>query len=117
MRPAALFLVLALPAAAQQRASDTPFIGTGLSDTLSGQTIEFYDNSLATYRADGSYEYRYEAGGPVWAGEWTADESEVCVIFDNGFSRCDTFVQANERLVLIIENGDRYPVRAGTPTE
>jgi len=119
MRLAALLLLLALPAAAQTglRDTDTRFTGTGLADALSGNTARFFDGSLATYNADSSYEYRYAPGDPVWRGTWEAAGSEVCVAFDNGTSRCDTFVRAGGRLVLVIARGDRFPVRALTPTE
>ena len=121
MRLAALLLLLllALPAAAQTglRATDTRFTGTGLADALSGNTVEFFDGSLATYRADARYEYRYAPGDPVWRGTWEADASEVCVAFDNGTSRCDTFVRAGGRLVLVIARGDRFPVRTLTPED
>jgi len=114
-----LLLLLALPAAAQTglRATDTRFTGTGLADALSGNTVEFFDGSLATYRADARYEYRYAPGDPVWRGTWEATASEVCVAFDNGRSRCDTFVRADDRLVLVIERGDRFPVRTLSPED
>ncbi|MEL6169596.1 MAG: hypothetical protein AAFR35_12965 [Pseudomonadota bacterium] len=114
----ATLLAAALPAAAQQRATDETFTAVALADALSGQTAEFFDTSLASYAADGSYAYRYRPEEPPFIGTWEATEdSQVCVVFNNGFSRCDTIVQAGERLTMIVENGDRYPIRTLTPIE
>ena len=111
----ALFLALfALPATAQQRASDTAFTAEDLAETLSGQRVEFFDASAARYYADGTYEYRYSPDDPVWRGTWETAGTEVCVTFDNGFSRCDAYVLDGERLVMIIEDGTRFPVRGVT---
>ena len=118
MRLAALaFIALTLPATAQ-RAGDEVFTETGLADALSGQVMEFFDDSTATYRADGSYAYRYTADGDDWTGRWsTNDASQVCVDFDNGSSRCDTIVRDGERFVMIIDTGERFPARDLTPVE
>ncbi len=106
----------ALPAHAQQRAGDVTFSQEDLADTLSGQAMQFFDDSTSTFRADATYAYRYTADGDDWTGRWTTnDASQVCVDFDNGSARCDTIVRAGERLVMIIENGDRFPVKALIP--
>ena len=95
------------------RDSDTLLDQTELTTLLSGQVMEFYDNSLATYLADGRYEYRYAPGQPPFLGTYeVADGSSVCITFDNGFERCDLIVDDGSKYVMIIANGDRYPVRA-----
>lgn len=106
-------IALSLPAAAQDlRPGDTPFTPDDLAAALSGTTVEFFDGSKARYAADGRYAYTYTDDGPVWAGRYeTAPDSKVCVVFDNGFARCDTFVMAGERLTLIIDDGTRFPAR------
>ena len=48
-------------------------------------------------RAEGVY--RIEADG------------SVCVDFINGFSRCDLYVRSGDRVILLDEKGDRYPLR------
>ncbi len=103
----------ALPAAAQ----DATFEGAELFNTLSGQTIEFFDASKASYAADGSYEYRYRPEDQAWRGTWDAEGAEVCVIFENGFDRCDTFVRSGDRLVMVIADGTRFPVKSLGPIE
>jgi hypothetical protein len=115
----AVLAVLAPVAAGAQgaRAGDETFGAPALSDVLSGRTLEFFDASLARYSADGRYAYRYRPGDPPFRGRWeTTPDSEVCVEFDNGFSRCDRIVRAEGRLVLITEDGLRFPVREVRPT-
>jgi len=107
--------LLATPLAAQDgvRDGDVRFSKDELTEILSGQVLEFYTNGLATYRADGGYDYRYGAESERIPGVFEVmEDSRVCTVFVNGFERCDYYVQAGERYVMIIENGDRYPVRA-----
>ncbi|MEL6516508.1 MAG: hypothetical protein AAFQ39_02250 [Pseudomonadota bacterium] len=112
-RIAVLFALLATAASAQGlRPDDRMMTSLELTDTLSGMVVEFFDGSKSRYQADGRYAYTYEDDGPAWTGAYTThDDSTVCVAFDNGSSRCDTFVFAGERLTLIIEDGTRFPVR------
>ena len=92
-------------------------IGDGeIADLLSGQVIEFFDGSKAAYGADGAYSYTYNADTEPFRGTYEAKAGgEVCVLFDNGFSRCDTYVLAGDRLVLIVADGTRFPVRTRSP--
>ena len=81
---------------------------------LIGRTLTFYDDGVSTYSAGGSYSYTYSAanGGGTAFGTFVAQpDQSVCVAFRNGFSRCDIYVRNGERLVLITETGERYPVR------
>lgn len=94
------------------RPDDREMSAVELTDTLSGMVVEFFDGSKSRFAVDGRYAYTYSDDGPAWTGQYTAnDDSTVCVAFDNGSSRCDTFVFAGERLTLIIEDGTRFPVR------
>ncbi len=94
------------------RATDTVLSQTEMADLLTGQIVEFFDGSKSRYEANGRYVYTYTDDGPEWTGTYSvADESLVCVDFDNGSARCDRFVRNGNRVVLIIENGTRFPVR------
>ncbi|MDJ0639881.1 MAG: hypothetical protein QNJ20_13690 [Paracoccaceae bacterium] len=114
----ALFLSLfALPAMAQDglRASDQLLDAAEMGELLNGQMIEFFDGSKSRYATDGRYAYTYTDDGPEWKGQYQVfDDSLVCVDFDNGSQRCDRLVRAGERLVLVIEDGTRFPVRNRT---
>jgi len=94
------------------RASDTVLNQAEMSELLSGQIVEFFDGSKSRYESNGRYAYTYTDDGPEWTGTYSvSDDSLVCVDFDNGSSRCDRFVRDGARVVLIIENGTRFPVR------
>ena len=110
-------LSLATPAAAQEgvRDEDRLLQPAEMTELLMGAVLEFFDGSKSTYGSDGSYGYTYTDDGPVWGGVYrVAGPSEVCVDFDNGSRRCDRIVRAGERLVLITEDGTRFPIRNRT---
>lgn len=111
----ALSLTLALPNTSWgqgARTGDVVFDRGALSARLSGRVLEFFDASTASYASDAGYAYRYRPEDPPFIGVWeTNDDSQVCVLFDNGFSRCDWIVEASGRLVLITSDGLRFPVR------
>lgn len=114
----AVALMLLLPglAFAQVRSTDEVLDQTRLTELLSGSVIEFFDGSKSRYKANGRYGYTYTDDGPVWAGDYTIhDQSRVCVTFDNGSSRCDHFVRDGARVVLVIEDGTRFPARQISP--
>lgn len=114
----ALAALPALAAAEGDRAGDSPFGAAALAARIAGQALEFFDESTAEYGAGGRYAYRYRPGQAPFVGAWdTTEASEVCVLFDNGFSRCDRIVEAGGRLVLITADGLRFPVRAVRPLE
>ena len=114
MRFALLLICAPFAAFAQDgvRASDTVLSQAEMTDLLSGRLVEFFDGSKSRYSTDGAYAYTYSDDGPAWTGTYTvADDSLVCVDFDNGSRRCDRFVRDGDRVVLIIEDGTRFPVR------
>lgn len=121
MRFLPILLALAPAVAAAQagmRGTDITLGKEELTELISGNMLEFHTNGLATYRADGSYDWRYAPDGERVPGIYQiTDDSSVCVDFANGFSRCDYIVRAGERYVMIIENGERYPVRMIMPIE
>ncbi|MXQ08528.1 hypothetical protein GQ651_11790 [Alphaproteobacteria bacterium GH1-50] len=116
MRRFAILALALMPVIAQAqdgaRPGDRTFQSEALAARLSGQVIEYFDGSKSRYAADRRYGYTYTDDGPVWAGTWrTEGESRVCVAFDNGSARCDRMVENAGRLVLIIADGTRFPVR------
>ena len=112
----ALLLTAGAVSAQGLRDGDARMDAAGMTDALSGQVVEFFDGSLARYGADGSYTYRYTPTDPEWIGTWEAqDDSRVCVMFENGRGRCDTYVRADGRLVLITSGGLRFPTREVRP--
>lgn len=117
MRIAFILCLFALPAFAQDgiRTSDQLMDAAQMGQLLNGQQIEFFDGSKSHYASDGTYYYTYTDDGPEWTGRFkVSDNSRVCVDFDNGSSRCDQFVISGDRVVLVTEDGLRFPVRNRT---
>ncbi|MDJ0823917.1 MAG: hypothetical protein QNJ16_00295 [Rhodobacter sp.] len=104
----------ATTASAQQglRATDQVYDRQELSGMLSDHAVEFFDGSVSRYRADGVYSYKYTETDRPWLGTWSVPEAgQVCIAFENGSDRCDIFVSDGARMVMIIDNGTRFPVR------
>lgn len=76
-----------------------------------GRTITFYDDGQSKYSVGGAYSYTY-ASGECAFGRYEIDEDgTVCIAYRNGFGRCDRYVDAGARIVLLTENGMRFPIR------
>ncbi|MGX9357036.1 hypothetical protein ACS3SW_18280 [Roseobacteraceae bacterium S113] len=97
----------------QLRPNDEVFDQAGLDALLRGEVITFFDNGQAEYFEDGRYSYTYANDGGAGYGYYEVmADSTICIEFVNGFSRCDAYVRdAQGRLVVITEKGDRFPVR------
>ena len=88
--------------------------GLRVGDQQLTQSIQ----AMPAFQTDGGFDYRYEADGERIPGTYRVmPESTVCTDYANGFSRCDMIVQAGQRYVMIIENGERYPIRSRTAIE
>jgi len=110
-----LALILASPAMAQEwntRGSDAMIARGDLDTLLRGRILTFYDGGQSEFYGDGRYTYTYANEGGTAYGYWdiTAD-STVCLRFVHGAARCDYYVRDADRLVLITEGGDRFPIR------
>ena len=92
---------------------DTPFTDAELA-ALPGQELVFYDDGISHYLTDGAYAYTYSAangGGTAWGSYRVETDGSVCVAFINGAERCDLLVRNGDRVILINEDGARFPVR------
>ena len=95
------------------RDTDTLFTQLDLEARLRGETITFFDDGQSQFFEDGRYTYTYANDGGTGYGYFEIKtDSTICVEFVTGFSRCDMYViDAANRLVVITEAGDRFPVR------
>ena len=99
------------------RADDLPLTQDEARALTSDTTLSFYDDGQSRYFSDGRYTYTYSeknGGGTAYGRFAVQDDGSVCVTYPNGFGRCDLYVMAGERLVLINQKGERYPVRPAT---
>ncbi len=93
------------------RSGEVALKGSELERAVVGQPIVFFDNGESRYSAGGSYSYTYFEGQTAYGSFELMPDGRVCVAFQNGFSRCDKFVQNERGLVLLTDDGERYPVR------
>lgn len=82
-----------------------------ISAEIVGATLTFYDNGQSKFEADGSYSYTYHQGGTAYGEFEIGENGQICIAYQNGWSRCDTYVRNGDRLVVLTEKGERYPVR------
>ncbi len=95
------------------RPTDEPFSQAEL-ESLPGQSFVFYDDGESIYGADGAYSYTYSianGAGTAWGSYHIVEDGSVCVHFVTGAERCDFFVRNGSRVLVITEEGERFPVR------
>lgn len=78
---------------------------------VAGHTVVFYDDGRSKYSVGGSYSYTYASGESAFGQYSIAPDGTVCVIYRNGFDRCDRYVESGGRIVLLTQKGLRFPVR------
>ncbi len=96
------------------RDGDAPLDAAAVATRIVGTELHFYDDGLSRHHAGGSYSYTYSAqngGGTAFGQFEVAADGTVCIRFRNGFDRCDRYVENGTRLVLLTEEGERYPIR------
>jgi len=93
------------------REGDVLFSRAELKERLEGRTLTFYDEGKSKFDPEGGYSYTYDFGGTAYGVYEIGDDSTVCIEFRNGASRCDLYVMNRMRLVVVTEDGLRFPVR------
>jgi hypothetical protein len=94
------------------RTGEIPLSYEDLQQLTAGQTLTFYDNGQSRFSVGGSYSYTYpDNGGSAFGLFELRKNGTVCISFRNGASRCDLYVRRRELLMLITEQGDRFPIR------
>ncbi len=110
-----VMMVLTGPALADgfaMKQGDAAFDLEGLDGRLRGEVLTFYDDGQSHYYEDGRYSYTYANDGGSAYGYWDiTPEGAVCIEFLNESTRCDMYVKNGDRLILITEDGHRFPVR------
>jgi len=114
MRALAISLALFATAAPAQglRDGDTVLSPADMVDTLKGHTHEFHDGGRSFFSITESYSYTYPDGGIAYGRYEIRESGVVCTFFNHGFERCDTYVRNGDRLILINEDGLRFPVKS-----
>jgi len=77
-----------------------------------GGALTYFDDGVSLFSAGGAYSYTYANNGGTAFGRFRlAGEGQICIDYRNGFSRCDMYVRNGGRLVLLTENGERFPIK------
>lgn len=96
------------------RDGDRVLDGPAMQAEVVGRTHAFFDGGVSFFSVSGSYSYTYSDGGRAY-GDWELQDGGaggvICTRFAAGFSRCDMYVHDGTRLVLITQDGARFPVR------
>ncbi|WP_296762681.1 hypothetical protein [Sediminimonas sp.] len=106
-----LALLPAMAAGWETRDGDVPLSKAALRDALVGQVLTFCDDGKSRFYDDGRYSYTYGQGGIAYGHYSLNGDGTACIGFVGGSSRCDLYVRNGDRLVLVTEDGDRFPVR------
>lgn len=115
LRPAPVIVLLAAgPALAQDwalRDGDAALTAAEIEAEIIGRTLVFYDDGQSKFSAGGAYSYTYDGGGTAFGHFEVGENGVICIDYPNGWSRCDMYVRNGDRLVLLTEKGERFPIR------
>ncbi len=73
--------------------------------------VEFYEGGRSRYSVGGSYSYTYANGGTSFGRFNVEQDGRICISYRNGRRRCDRFVHSHGKLVMLTQDGQRFPIR------
>ena len=116
MRSLIAFLLSTVAAAAQSnlpvQSGETALTRVEVIALTTDATLVFYDNGQSKFSTGGAYSYTYaNDGGTAFGVYRIAPDGVVCIDYRNGRTRCDRYVRSRDRIVMVTETGDRYPIR------
>lgn len=94
------------------RATDQVLDAEALGLIADGGALTYYDDGVSLFSAGGAYSYTYANNGGTAFGRFRVEgDGQICIDYRNGFSRCDMYVRNGGRLILLTEDGERYPIK------
>ncbi|WP_299673788.1 hypothetical protein [uncultured Roseobacter sp.] len=93
------------------RAQDRLLTREEVAALTEGRTLVFYDDGRSKFSAGGAYSYTYASGASAFGRYRVEADGTVCIDYRNGFGRCDRYVQSGDRIVMLTERGERFPIR------
>lgn len=104
------FVVLFVCSVTTTVSAQQALAGDELKTLISGKNIKFSDGSgVATYKADGKYEFFNMNIGATRRGKWIINGDRVCVDFDDGQKRCDQYIKESGSMYLKNSRGGKVP--------
>jgi hypothetical protein len=101
----ACVVLFASPSSAQQ-----PLSADELRSLVVGKSLVYGKDGVATYKADGSYEYFSQNNGQTSRGRYSINGDRLCADFGGGRSRCDQIIKTPTGLLLKNAQGNTFPV-------
>jgi len=97
------------------RSGDVVLDDAALARIADGGSLTYFDDGVSRFSAGGAYSYTYADNGGTAFGRFRVEGAgRICIDFRNGFGRCDMYVRNGDRLILLTEQGDRFPVKSQT---
>ncbi|MFK7762056.1 MAG: hypothetical protein AB8B62_02245 [Roseobacter sp.] len=93
------------------RSDDRVLSHAEVQDLISGKILIFYDDGQSKYSAGGAYSYTYASGESAFGTYKIVQDGTICIAYRNGFERCDRYVESDRNIVLLTQDGLRFPVR------
>ncbi len=110
MRQALAILVAVAAMATGAAAQPQPMSSDEIKKLISGKNAEIGADGIATYKADGKYEYLSRVNGNTSRGKWSVQGDSVCVDFDAGGRRCDQILKDGAKVILKNNRGGTFPI-------
>ena len=112
MRKCALAFAIASALAATGAAAQQAMSSEEIKGLVTGKSLQIGSDGVATYKADGKYEYYVKSNGQTARGKWSVQGDRICVVFDAGGNRCDQFLRDAGKTLLKNSRGTTFVVSA-----
>ncbi|MBE3640116.1 hypothetical protein [Mangrovicoccus algicola] len=95
-----------------KQSMDSYYTADGLSLKLIGNRVLFMDGSQTSFGRDGRVLHQQSETDPGLPGRYIfRPYGMVCITYDRGDSRCDTFVRTVGDMVMLTGNGERRKIK------
>jgi len=92
--------------------ADIPLGLFGARALTAGRTLTFPDAGESRFSVGGAYSHTYANDGGTAFGIFRVEsDGRVCIEFSSGISRCDLYVRNGGLLIMLTEQGERFPIR------
>ncbi len=83
-----------------------------VTELTTNRTLNFFNNGQSKYSVGGAYSHSFpDEGGTQFGVFDVRRDGRVCVNFRNGENRCNLYLKSHGLLLMLTEEGDRFPVK------
>lgn len=95
------------------RINDVFLTRSGLDQKLPGRVVELQTGARMYFRDNGTWSMEPRDGVQGPTGRYSfGPKGQVCVRYDGGGGRCDSYVRSVKKYVMIDGNGQRHEVKS-----